>query len=175
MGKQKKKGAVRAYKGLLADDHDWDYEFLLLLERKKLQRMAKYFSESDITDDNITTTRELSLCVQLLDIVLHKERFRDVWTDEMHRHLEMCREKTENGKGYLLNVEIKGMIPDFPKYVNLSNAARFVPTANFPKAQHESEEEMKYRTEHFKDDLREAKAWHLYNLIREYKMFGWWD
>lgn len=34
MGKQNKKGAARAYKALLANDHDWDFEFLLLLERK---------------------------------------------------------------------------------------------------------------------------------------------
>lgn len=137
--------------------------------------MAKYFSDSDITDANKATVRELSVCVRLLDIVLRKERFRDIWTIEMHRHLETHREKTENGKGYLLTFEYKGMVPDFPKYVNLSDASRFVPTTNFPKAQYESEEEKKYWAEHFKDDVREAKAWHLYNLIREYKMFGWWD
>ena len=175
MGKRKKRSVIRAYKALLADDHDWDYEFLLRLERKKLQRMAKYFSVSDITDANIATAKELSLCVRLLDIVLHKERFRDKWTSEAHKHLETHHEKIGDGKGYRLEFEHKGMVPDFPKYVNLSNAARFVPTANFPKAQFDSEEERKYWGEHFKDNVREAKAWHLYNIIREYKMFGWWD
>ena len=36
MGKHKKDNVVRAYKQLLQYDRDWDYEFLLLLEQKKL-------------------------------------------------------------------------------------------------------------------------------------------
>lgn len=175
MGKRKKRSAAKAYKPLLAADRDWDYEFLLLLERKKLQRMAKYFSAPETIKANGTTAKELSICVRLLDIVLGNERFKRIWSDEVSRHLEMRHEKDENGKWNCLEFDYNGMIPDFPKYVNLRNASRFVPSANFPNKEYESDEERKYHTEHFKIDVREAKAWHLYNIIRKYRMFGWWD
>lgn len=77
---------IRAYKNLLKADRDWDYGFLLELERKKLQRMAKYFSESEIAESDAATARELTLCVRLLDIILDKERFRDAWSDDVSKH-----------------------------------------------------------------------------------------
>lgn len=163
---------IRAYKNLLKADRDWDYGFLLELERKKLQRMAKYFSESEIAESDAATARELTLCVRLLDIILDKERFRDAWSDDVSKHHRVLTEKNADGKTYTLNFEYTGMIPDFPKYVNLRNAHRFMPPASFPKPQYSSPEEEKYRHEHFKEDVRNAKAWHLYHLIREYRMFG---
>lgn len=47
MGKHKKGNVVKAYKRLLQSDRDWDYSFLLELERKKLRRMADYFSKEE--------------------------------------------------------------------------------------------------------------------------------
>jgi len=35
----KRKNPIYAYKRLLANDHDWDYGYLIALEKKKLQRM----------------------------------------------------------------------------------------------------------------------------------------
>ena len=35
----KRKNPICAYKRLLANDHDWDYGYLIALEKKKLQRM----------------------------------------------------------------------------------------------------------------------------------------
>ena len=167
--------AIRAYKALLKADRDWDYGFLLKLERKKLQRMARYFSESEIAESDAATASELTLCVRLLDIILDKERFRDTWSDEVSKHHRTHTIKNADGKTYTLSFEHTGMIPDFPKYVNLRNAHRFMPPASFPKPQSPSQEEAKYWHEHFKEDLRTAKAWHLYHLIREYRMFGWWN
>ena len=45
MGKHKKGNVVKAYKHLLQRDRDWDFSFLLELERKKLKRMADCFSK----------------------------------------------------------------------------------------------------------------------------------
>lgn len=39
MGRKRKNNTVRAYKSILQKDKDWDYGFLLNLEKKKLQRM----------------------------------------------------------------------------------------------------------------------------------------
>ena len=38
----KRRSPIHAYKRLLADDHDWDYAYLIALEKKKLQRMHDY-------------------------------------------------------------------------------------------------------------------------------------
>ena len=39
----KERSPIHAYKRLLARDHDWDFAFLIALEKKKLQRMHDYF------------------------------------------------------------------------------------------------------------------------------------
>lgn len=175
MRKRKGHNVIKAYKKLLKDDQDWDYSFLLSLERKKLQRMAECFSKEVITVNDATTAKELSLCVRLLDIVLDMEAFRDKWSDEVCKHIEYNFLKNDDGITYSLETEYKGTVPDFPVYVNIRNASRFVSPMSYPKETNVSDEEQKYWTEHFKEDVRSAKAWHLYNLIREYKMFSWWN
>lgn len=51
--KKKRRNPIHAYKHLLAKDYDWDYGYLIALEKKKLQRMHDYFKISDIAEDNI--------------------------------------------------------------------------------------------------------------------------
>ncbi len=175
MGKHKKDNVVRAYKTLLQTDRDWDYAYLLRLEQKKLKRMAAYFAQSDITEDNKQTAKELTLCVRLLDIVFGCERFTNDWSHEASKCTTIVRQRTPNGKGHTINIEHTAMAPDFPRYVNTRNAARFHSLRHFPKGSADCPYEQKYWQEHRKDELRQAKAWHLYNLIREYRMFSWWD
>ena len=50
--KKKRRNPIHAYKHLLAKDYDWDYGYLIALEKKKLQRMHDYFKISDIAEDN---------------------------------------------------------------------------------------------------------------------------
>lgn len=129
MRRKKKDNVVRAYKHLLQNDRDWDFCYLLFLERKKMKRMVKYFSESNIAED--------------------------------------C---------YTMESKFKSMIPDYPKYVNTHNWKRFLSEqCSLYSMKKDNVEEEKWRYEHFKEDLRKAKAWHLYNIIREYRLFSWWD
>lgn len=175
MGKHKKGNVVKAYKRLLQSDRDWDFSFLLELERKKLRRMADYFSKEEDSVKDQQTARECTLCVRLLDIVLDREKFRDVWSDEVYKCHKV--EKAKNDKGLIsLTFDYVGMIPDFPKYVNTRNASRFTDTSHLRRVLDtaESAYEHKYWTERSKENLRSAKAWHLYNIVREYRMFGWW-
>lgn len=174
MGKHKKTNVVRAYKRLLEADQDCDYAFLLELERKKLQRMAKYFEEACFTDNDALVAREVTLCVRLLDIILDKERFRDVWSEEVSKLCETKFTQIEGKQLYQFDHVLHGLIPDFPKYVNLRNAARFLPRARRLDLEAKTEEDRKYWAEHIKEDVRSAKAWHLYHLVREYKMLEWW-
>lgn len=71
MTRKKKDRIVRAYKHLLERDKDWDSCFLLYLERKKMKRMADYFSKSDITYSDPIIFRDLSLCIRLLDTLCY--------------------------------------------------------------------------------------------------------
>lgn len=175
MGKHKKNNVVRAYKTLLQNDRDWDYEFLLRLEQKKLKRMAAYFAQSDITEGNKQTAKDLALCLRLLDIVLEDERFTSDWSTEACKCVDTHMRKCSDGEWSALDFEYVGMAPDFPRYVNTRNASRFSSLRHFPKSSADSPCEQKYWREHFKAELRKAKAWHLYNLVRECRMFGWWD
>lgn len=175
MGKHKKNNRVRAYKSLLEADRDWDYSFLLELERKKLKRMAIYFSQHGIAENNDKTIAEISLCVHLLDIILYKESFRDKWSSAVDKCSEMSTEKIANSNLYSMKIEHIAMIPDFPLYVNIRNANRFLSIENIYHPPYDSKEEDKFWKEHLKEEIRTAKAWHLYNMIREYKMFTWWD
>ena len=54
-------------------------------------------------------------------------------------------------------------------YVNTRNAARFI-EFDFTSPNVDESSEISY-----KESLRLHKAWHLYNLIRTYRMFAWWD
>lgn len=176
MGRKKKNNVVRAYKHLLERDRDWDFCFLLELERKKLKRMADYFSKSDITVDDSLITRDLNICLRLLDITLDQEKATNAWNDAVFDVIKMRFVKIPGEKFYTLRHEYKGQIPDFPKYVNLRNWRRFLSDgADIRNDREDNPIEKKWRNENFKEMLRKAKAWHLYNLIREYKMFSWWD
>ena len=174
--KRRTNSTFRAYRSLLRSDQDFDYAFLLKLERKKMQRMAAYFSESNLTETDAATAKELSLCVRLLDVVLGDDEAHKKWTDEIVRRDAAAFLSGDDGYwNYHADSERQEPIPDFPEYVNLRNASRFVPPTRFPKKSYASEEERKSWTECFKEDIRKAKAWHLYHLVREYKMLGWWN
>ena len=45
----KRRNPIHAYKRLLAKDYDWDYAYLIALEKKKLQRMHDCITSSGIT------------------------------------------------------------------------------------------------------------------------------
>lgn len=176
MGRKKKNNVVRAYKHLLERDFDWDFYFLLVLERKKIKRMLDYFSHSEITCDDSLIARDLKICIRLLDITLDDEKATNVWGEKAGEMLEMVSHKIPGEDLYTLDFKYNGMIPDFPKYVNTRNWKRFRPEISYPSAsEKKSPEERKWDEEHFKEGVREAKAWHLYNLIREYRLFSWWD
>lgn len=54
-------------------------------------------------------------------------------------------------------------------YVNVRNAGRFI-KFDFNNPDMDESSEISH-----KESLRLHKAWHLYNLIRTYRMFEWWD
>ena len=56
--KKKQRSPIHAYKRLLANDHDWDYAYLIALEKKKLQRMRECIKEEHHLANNEFVVRE---------------------------------------------------------------------------------------------------------------------
>lgn len=83
-------------KKILKNDFDFDWQFMLDLERHKLKRMHKYFTEHNIAESDSRVTKELNLAIKLIEIICG---------DDSDRLL------------------IDG---NFKKYVNIKNYKRFV-------------------------------------------------
>lgn len=164
----KRKTPVSAYKKLLENDKDWDYCYLLLLEKKKLQRMYNYFSKSEIAYSDEIVARDLRICIKLIDIIMEDDAAYKTWLHESSKDQLMHTRKKEDG---LYRVEFEQLRPDtdFQKYVNVRNAERFLGKP-FNKIEHSARSYV-----HEKISLRLLKALHLYNLIREYNMLGWYN
>lgn len=60
------------YRYFLANQKDWDYEYLLNLERFKLSLMLKYFIKYPHVDHN-NDIKWISICIKLIDIILEKD------------------------------------------------------------------------------------------------------
>ena len=129
------------------NDYDYDFAFLLGLERYKLRRMSEYFKRKPLAEYDWVRARDTGICARLLDIILE--------VDSSYR-------LRVGNKIYDL-VEIK--------YVNTKNAERFFNKQEMALLTDKSRRIRIYA----KDDLRRAKAWKLYNRIRECEMLDWWN
>lgn len=174
---EKRNSIHRAYKRLLTHDQDWDYGYLLSLEKNKMQRMAAYFAKSKIAVGDENVARDLTLCIKLIDIILEEDVLFSNWLTEHCKDSIMHSRKNEDGKTYSLEFERIRPATDFPKYINVRNEYRFLrrnDIAELEKDNRDAEEKRDMIIMH-KVDLRIQKALHLYNMIREYRMFNWWN
>lgn len=136
--------------GLARRDFDWDYAYMLEMERAKLEYMAKYFTESRIAEHDWAVARDAKICIRLIDIIIGNDSSYVVKDNEKKPFMEWDL------------VEIKK--------VNLKNAERFLSKERIDR--YRDHPRMKV---YFKDDLRIEKAWNLYCKIREYNMRSWWN
>lgn len=141
---------------ILYKDRDWDWYFLLKIERTKIRQMEKYFRESDIAEQDKNNAKWLHVCDKLLSIMIEE--------DTALKYEDTPRETKS--------------ILDFPhrnyldRYINTKNANRFF-----------DEDEMgrlnKYKEGNFHNiylnNLRISKAKYLYYKIRENFTFNWWN
>ena len=152
---KKWRNPIHDYKRLLAKDHDWDYAYLIALEKKKLQRMHDCIKRENHLESNEFVVREIAICIRLIDIFMENDAAYKTWLDRSFS------EKLEDRS-----------IVDFPVYVNVRNEKRFFRRMPIKDAHEQGNREMAiYATV----SLRQQKALHLYHLIREYKLMGWWD
>lgn len=136
--------------GLARRDFDWDYAYMLEMERAKLEDMAKYFTESRIAEHDWAVARDAKICIRLIDIIIGNDSSYVMKDNEKKPCMEWDL------------VEIRK--------VNLKNAERFLSKERIDR--YRDNPRMKV---YLKDDLRIEKAWNLYCKIREYNMRSWWN
>jgi hypothetical protein len=128
--------------------YPWDYAYLLQIEKRKLQEMIKYISKTKRHLGWEFQVRDMQICVKLIDIILANDVHYKSWMNATY------------GGDY---THVK-----FPVHINTRNYKRFYPT-------YEGFDENSEIYWTLVADYRVAKAMYLYNKIRAYKMFEWWD
>lgn len=139
------------------NDRQWDYDFILNLESKKIDYMIQWWSNDKNThiEDSKRVLKELKFYKHLIELL----------DDSGLQYLEFIgKSKFEdigNGKKQLVET------PDakFNHYVNMKNYQRFLPNIK------------RYCWDDaiLKQVIYAEKLWHLYNRYRELKMRNWWD
>ena len=69
----KRKSPIHAYKRLLVKDQDWDYAYLMALEKKKLQRMHNYIKRESRLEHKDYVVRDIAICIRLIDIFMEDD------------------------------------------------------------------------------------------------------
>ena len=166
----KKRSPIHAYKRLLAQDQDWDYAYLIALEKKKLQRMHDCIKSEGHLENNAIVTRDIAICIRLIDIFMEDDAVYNTWLHQSYSG-KMRFRKLENDI-YEFDDTGRKPIADYPKYVNVKNERRFFRATPIRDAQKEGNSDHAIL---LIASLRQQKALHLYHLIREYKLLTWWD
>ena len=159
--RKKKNKKFKQYEKLLRKDEDFDFSFLLELERFKLKRMIKNFEEASQPHYGIEKKiEEMKMCVKLLDIIFEDDApSRMYWDAYSKIQLFTVAPPDKDGLSELIPTGEKP--PKFPVHINTKNGKRF----------------NKYWDENLEPiiqpELRRVKALHLYNKLRN-RCFGWW-
>lgn len=151
--KQNKK--IKQYIRLIKKDRDFDYAYLLILERHKLLRMIDSFTNATHPYVGIEHhIREMKLCVELISIILEEDKIANIYMQQFGKHKYTV---TEDNQIILPSFDIK-----IPIHINKNNAYRF------NKFWIDKDMPITILME-----LRRKKAMFLYNKIRN-RMFAWW-
>jgi len=145
-----------SYFGIIWKDRNWDYGFMLELERKKLQRAIKWYEKNDygVAVNGKRYCNQMRVALNCLNIILDN----DWWT--INRPDDESITEWLKRPHYDNDYVIKA-------YINLNNWKRFMPWL--------SEESVNSKPNLWKVELREIKAWNLYHKIRGQYMRDWWD
>lgn len=146
------------------NDYDWGYDYLLDIEKYKLKKMSQYFHKSKIAEGNEERARSIDFALHLLEITIDDP-------DLIKTTGELKFKKIEGDRG-LTEIDSSDVKHKFLKHVNTRNAKRFLNAHNVKILKEGDNDNLK---EIIKEHLYKQKIWHLYNLIREYKMQEWWD
>lgn len=133
----------------------WDWYYLLDLERHKIREMMNYINKTQRFVGWEIVVRDMRTCIKLIDIVLEEDIPYKTW---LHQNYSYPFKDFEHFKE-----------TPFPRYVNVKNADRFLKPKNYLI----DPNELIYQI--LITEYRRVKALALYNKIRTYKLFTWWD
>ena len=137
------------YIKLAYNDFDWDYYYMLILEKAKLEDMARYYATCNIAETDWAVARDARICSRLIDIINGDN------SSYTYRYKE---NGCTDGSGIIKL-----------KKVNRFNKDVRLPVYLLSKGDNN---EMAWL---FEDELRIEKAWNLYCKIRENNMRSWWN
>lgn len=126
-------------------DQEWDYAYMLLVEKAKLEDMARYYEKYHITEHDWATARDMKICSRLIDIINGDDASYTFIYKEKRQLIKLKRVNTKNWKRFIKNELFCEKLKD---------------------------EDLRYIIE---DDIRIGKAWNLYCKIRENNMRTWWN
>ena len=106
-----------------------------------------------------------------VDIFMENDAVYSTWLDRSYSGTRLRFRKLEDGNYELVDDDRKPLA-DLPVYVNVRNERRYFRSTPIKDALSENRRDWPI---HLKISLRKQKALHLYHLIREYKLFDWWD
>lgn len=133
-------------------DRDYDYEYLWIIEQKKLQQMKKYFENTKLID-SAHILKYINICIKLLDVLTGKVDYL----------------QQTSTKSRFLNTNIETYDYSFNHYVNKRNIHRF------KDAQLEHQLMRPEVAPFVLDDLYKDKALFLYYKILYEQIRRWWD
>jgi hypothetical protein len=119
------------------------------MERYIIKTMAAYLKRKNRFVGVENVVRDMNICVKLLDIATESDKDYKAWL-----HASYGGEKAKEKQ--------------FHKYINVKNRKRFL-TVDFLN----NSDSPVYNA--LLVEYRKQKAWHLYNKIRTYKIWSWWD
>lgn len=142
---------------IIWNDYDWDASYLLEIEQQKLKTMCKWFKDEDYgsTVDGKRIYNQMMFAISLLDIILEK----DNWWEIDNSEFEACSGSITDKLGKLKY--------KLHKYVNINNYKLYIPYV--------SQKSMTERTDLWRIELRQEKAWYLYCKLRQHYLKRWWD
>ena len=184
---KKKNKTFKAYEKILRRDQDWDSNYLLVLEKKKLERMYNYFSNISMSEDDSRSAKEIALCLRLLDILQERDpvskEFLKRTSNRLPNDLKDLWEDLGIGGKKLKQTDFPdSVIAMFPTHVNYRNESRFhkgryepiqelLKNPSYNGMENRRTQVIQYHLE----SLRYLKALYLYNKIRAYRMMDWWN
>ena len=152
-----------AWAPVIWNDRQWDWEYMLRIEKKKLDCMIKWYTK-EIENPNAFNSINID---NVLNELKFARRLIDLIEDDGDKYITYTREnKTEKQDNGLYRV-VDTQTLHFNHYVNKQNFKRFMP--NFV------ENDIVEFGDNFDLALYQEKLWHLYFKYKMHKMPGWWD
>ena len=127
----------------------YDYSYLLMLEKVKLNEMYHYFKNSDISYEDPRIAKDIKLAISLLDII---DQTKDTFEFK----------STYNTEGD--NLTVGGTTYKCLVNVNMRNLKRFIPTNG---------DDTLYKA--WPDILYTEKAKRLYYKLLQERLDTWWN